>query len=122
MKRAVEPVARAIPGEHPSRAVRAVGGRRESYENEPRARIAEAGNWFSPIGLGCECPALLASDLEAVTAEARAGFAPCYLALEPFERRGCRHGATIYNGRPMLIPRNELQFDFGGAKFDLKAE
>src|SRR5512143_3751035 len=48
---AVEPVAAAIAGKHSPGAISAVGGRRETDDEQPRLRIAEARQRLGPIGL-----------------------------------------------------------------------
>ena len=43
-----EEVTRAVPGEHPPRAVAAVGGRGEAHEDEAGVRVAKAGQGRGP--------------------------------------------------------------------------
>ena len=50
----VEPVARAVAGEHAAGAVGAVGGRREADDRQPRRRIAEAVQRPRPVVLALE--------------------------------------------------------------------
>ena len=47
MRKSPEPVA----GEHAPGPVRAVGGRRQPDQQQPRVRIAEAGHRAAPVGL-----------------------------------------------------------------------
>ncbi len=63
VQRGVEPVAAAVAGEHPSRAVRAVRGRGEPHDEDPRVRVAEAGYRTAPVGLVGERGALDLRDL-----------------------------------------------------------
>ena len=51
MERRVEPLARAVAGEHPPGAVGAVGGRGEADDQDPRRRVAEAADRPRPVVL-----------------------------------------------------------------------
>ncbi len=66
VQRPVEPVARAIAGEHPPRAVRAVRRGCQAEQQDPRAAIAEPGDRLAPVDLVAEGAPALASDLAAV--------------------------------------------------------
>jgi hypothetical protein len=82
VQRGEEEVARAVAGEDPAGAVRAVGGRREAEDHHGRARIAEAGDRSAPVLLVAERGALLARDELAPRDEPRAAPAGDDLALE----------------------------------------
>src|SRR5688572_2066982 len=49
VQRAIEPVAAAISGEHPSGAITAIGGRGKADNQKPRLWITETGERFCPI-------------------------------------------------------------------------
>ena len=78
MERAHEKVAGsadAVAGKDAAGAVRAVRGRRQADEQQPRARIAEARDRLAPVGLVAIGAPLLARDLGAVAAQPRARLA-----------------------------------------------
>ena len=72
MHRPEQPIARAIAGEHPPGAVGAVGRRRQAEHQDPRLRIAEAGDRPTPVHLVAERRPLLDGDLLAPRDQPRA--------------------------------------------------
>jgi hypothetical protein len=78
MQRAHEKVARsadAVAREYAPCPVRAVRGRRQADEQQPRVRVAEAGDRFAPVRVLPVSAPLLARDLGAMLAKPRASFA-----------------------------------------------
>src|SRR5215467_6141123 len=61
----------AVPGENPSRAVRAMRRRCETDDQQSRVGIAESRYWTRPVGVVAERAALLATDLLAVLSKPR---------------------------------------------------
>ena len=51
VERRVQPVARAVAGEHPPRPVSPVGGGRQSHDHEPSVRVTVGRHGPTPIGL-----------------------------------------------------------------------
>src|SRR5438552_3659100 len=56
MERVEEPVAAAIPGEHPPRAIAAVRGGRQPHQEEPRSRAADTRQRPGPVALAEVAP------------------------------------------------------------------
>src|SRR5437764_767175 len=71
--RRVEPVAAAVAGEHPSGAVRAVGGRGEADDQNAGVRVTEGRDGPAPVALVGEGAAPLGRHLLAPGDEPRAG-------------------------------------------------
>ena len=99
MHRREQEVAAAVAGEHASRAVGAVGGRRQPEHDDRCRRVAEAGDRTAPVGLVAERGAALDGDLLAPGDEARAGAAGHDLALEVGEAQA-RAAHAAYSGSP----------------------
>src|ERR1700733_4619259 len=82
----VEKIAGAVAGEDASRAIGAVGSRRQSDQKQPGFRVAEAWHWLRPIiPIAIRAP-FDAPHLAAIFHQARALLAPDDLALQNFER------------------------------------
>src|SRR5579884_717316 len=90
-QRSEQPVAGAVAREDPSRAVAAVRGGREPEDQDPSARVAEAGHGPTPVLLAGERASLDASDLLAPGDEPRTAPALRDLRLEPGQLGGA-HG------------------------------
>ena len=73
VQRAVEPVARAVAGEHPPGPVGAVGRRGQADQDDPGVRVAEAGHRAAPVLLVAEGRPLLERHLLPPRHEPRAG-------------------------------------------------
>lgn len=71
MKRPDEERRRAVAGEHATRPVRAVSRRSQPYDDQSRARVAEAGHGPSPVLLMPELALLLPSHEFAILHETR---------------------------------------------------
>jgi hypothetical protein len=84
----------AVAREHAPGTVRAVRGRREADEQQPRAWIAEAWNGASPVGVVAKRATLLASDARAVRAQA--GTAIAGHDRVAYERQGSCHGCVDF--------------------------
>ncbi len=82
MKGRIEEVARAIAGEHPSRAIAAMRSRREADEQDAGADVAEARHRPRPVVEIAIARDLLATDPLAPLDEPRAGSAGDELAVQ----------------------------------------
>jgi hypothetical protein len=82
VQRSKEPVATSIPGEHTPGAIAAVGGRRETYYEQSRSRIAEAWDWLGPIVVICKAPNFLDPHALSPLNETRAKPARDYAILQ----------------------------------------
>lgn len=71
VERAIQKIARTIAREHTPRPVGSMGGGRQSYNQEPRFRIAKRRDWFTPIDPIAESAAFDGSDMLAVRHQPR---------------------------------------------------
>ena len=94
MHRSVEPLARAVAGEHPTGAVGAVRCGREADDDDVRARVAEPGHGPAPVVVVAERRSLLRGDLLAPRDQSWAG---------PTRDDLCRHGRDrVHQGQGRL--------------------
>jgi hypothetical protein len=82
VERRVEPVARAVAGEHPAGPVRTVRRRSEPDDDDPRARVAEARDRSAPVALAAIAARWIGRDALAPLDEPRAAAAIDDLRLE----------------------------------------
>ena len=81
-----EPVTGSVPGEHPARPVRAVGGGSESDDVEPGAWIAESRHRASPVSLTLKRASWVRREALAPVDEAGTPLTLDDLSFEPPER------------------------------------
>ena len=106
MQRRHQEVARAadaVAGEHAAGPVGAVRGRREADDEQPGARIAEAGNRPGPVGLVAIRAPLLASDARAVRAQARTALAGDDLVVDHLQGGSRVHRRRDGLGRSAML-------------------
>ena len=85
IERLIEKISGAVAGEHAPGAICAMGGGRQSNNQQLCARIAEAGHRLAPVFPIAKGGAFLPSDHFAVVDEARAAFATNDLLVETIE-------------------------------------
>jgi len=97
MHRPVQPVARAVTGEHPPGAVGAVRGGGQSEHEHARLRVAEAGHAATPVVVVAVGGALDHADLLPPSHQAGADAARGDLAGHA-AKGGCRHRPVAWQG------------------------
>jgi hypothetical protein len=90
----IHELAGCVSGEGTAGAVAAVGSGRESEDDHPGPRIAEAGNRLGPVNVIEIGAALLGSNALPVFDEAGTTHAADYIVVQEFEGSGMVHGCA----------------------------